>query len=226
MRLVDIEKDLKNLIINEASDTEIYEKIYELVYRFLKYKKALFTDFEYEEVAAIGAEDLYLKMHNGTRLTSWIGYINLSHFSYIREFRKKYSSEIISTKDNPELADGVTLMSAASLLQNPLDFLKSENLQYIESGIEKTIDDVLDNSIFLKYTSEYYNAKISIILSILLGKFVIFGTEKKNKNYIHILYVLVKDNVIKNIGFGNNNLSESLRQYAIDYFYVEDCYEE
>lgn len=225
MRLVDIEIELKQLIENNASDMDVYNKIYDLVYRFLKYKKALNNEFEYEETASIGAEDLFLKIYNGMPIVSWIGYINLSHFAYIREFKKKYYSEVIPTEGNPKLAEGITLMSAASLLQNPFDFLKTENLEYIENGIEHTINKILDNSVFLNYTKEYYNAKVSIILSILLGKFVVFG-DKKDKNYIHILYILTKDKIMKNIGFGDNILSEALKQYALEYCCVEDRYSE
>lgn len=226
MRLVDIEKDLKKLIENNANDTAVYNKIYELVYNFLLYKKALNTDLEYEEVAEIATEDLFLKIHNGNTITSWLGYINVSHFGYIRIYKKKFASEIIETEDSPEMADGITLMSASSLLHNPIDFAKTENLAYIEDSLEKTIDAILNKSVFMKYTSEYYIAKASIILSILLNKFVVVGKDKSNQNYIHILYILVKDKIIQTIGVGNNNLAEALRRYAKDYFYVEDVLSE
>ena len=225
MRLIDIEEELKQLIDSNPSDTDLYNKLYEFVYRFLKYKKVMNNEFEYEEVASIGAEDLFLKISNGGKVSSWLGYINISHLGYVRKKKKKYFSEVIETEGNPKLAEGITLMSAASLLQNPFDFLKTENLEYIENNIETTINWVLDDSMFLRYTEEYYNAKLSIILSILLGKFVLFG-DKKNKNYVHILYVLAKDAIINTIGFGSNNLSESLRQYALDYCCVEDEYRE
>ena len=221
MRLVDIEKDLKKLFDNGASDLEVFKQIYELVYNFLKYKKLLNNELEYEEVASIGAEDLFYRVNRGVIITSWLGYINASYMRYINEYRKKYSPEVVNVEDNPALADAITLMSASSRLQNPLDYEKVENMKYIQSDIINTINSVLDNSIFMKYTGEYFTAKASIILSILLEDFAVYGADKTYANYIHLLYVQVKDKIIKTIGMSHYNMSDALKRFVFECLYPE-----
>lgn len=222
MRLIDIENEVKSLAEGNIENPLLYKRIYDLVYYFLRSKRALNYAQDYEEVAAIGADDLYMKLFKGGHITSWLGYINLSHRTYILTYYKKYRSEIIDTTDNPDLADAITVMSASSALQNNSNFDSVLNLSYIGNCLIKSIDEVLDNSPILNYTPEYYTAKMSILLSILNKSFIMFGSNWHDRNYIHLLYVATKDEITKTIGTGTYYLSDVLQQFTLDNINGED----
>lgn len=215
MRLIDIENCLKLQIEEDKSDPKVYSMIYNLLYQFLVRKKLLNSLQDYEEVSHIGATNLYLKIINGDEIHSWIGYINVAYISYINQYKRWYRSELIDTVDNPDLANALTIMSASSSLQNYIDLETIINIQYMEKSIKNTVNEVLGYSKYREFTREYYDAMLSILLSILSKKFVVYGS-KLDKAYIHILYELAKDKIIRSIGQGGYNFEDVLRQYTME----------
>ena len=215
LRLVDMESRLKKLVDNDINDPKVYNAIYDLLYNFLIRKKLLNSYQDYEEVSHIGAEHLYMHILNGAKITSWLGYINLSYMSYINRYKRFYRSELIDTNSNPELADAIVTMSASSALQNNIDLETIVNMQYIEKSITNTIKEVLNLSRYVEYSKEYYDAMLSLLLSIINGNLVIYG-DRKEKSYINILYVLTKDKICRCIGQGNYNFNDVLRQYTME----------
>lgn len=215
MRLIDIEREIKAEIEKDRSSPQVYESIYKLLYQFMVRKKLLNSIQDYEEVSHIGATNLYLKIVNGDNIRSWIGYINLSHISYINQYKRWYRSELIETENNPDLADAVTIMSASSALQNSIDLETAMNLIYMEKSIRCTVIEILNKSKYRDYTKEYYDAMASILLSILGGRFMVYGS-KVDKVYIHMLYELTKERIIKYIGQGGYNFEDVLRQYTME----------
>ena len=215
MRLIDIENQLKKLIAVDRTDPKVYYTIRELLYQFLVRKKLLNNIQDYEEVSHIGATNLYLRIVNGDEIRSWIGYINLAYISYINQYKRWYRSELIDTISNPDLADAITIMSASSSLQNSIDLETVVNLVYMEKSIKMTVAEVLSYSKYREYTKEYYDAMLSILLSMLNRKFVVYG-NKLDKTYIHILYEVSREKIIRNIGQGGYNFEDVLRRYTLE----------
>ena len=71
MRLIDIESEIKELIEIDIEKPIVYQKIYDLVYFYLKRRHLLCTEQDFEDVAHIGATDMYLKVFNGGEIHSW-----------------------------------------------------------------------------------------------------------------------------------------------------------
>ena len=108
------------------------------------------------------------------------------------------------------------MMSAASCLQNKIDYDTVLVKDYIDN-ILITVDNVMNNSFYLDYTSDYYNARLTILISILNGKFTPYGRLKESeKIYTHMLYARTAEKIIANIGPGVFSQSDILAQYTLE----------
>lgn len=195
-RLVDIEKDIKRLIEeNGVEDERIYTKIFELSYFFLRRNKLMSTPKEAEDVAYTIAEELYLKIYNGGEIYSWIGYINRSYQAFIRVINNMNRSEIIDTSSDYELREAIVSMSTSN--NNNESQRRTLDKIYFES-LPLVIDNVMNRSIYDKYTSNYLNSKLSILLSLQSGNFISYNQEEiKDEMYTRMLYVKVKDKIVE-----------------------------
>ena len=76
MRLITIENNIKQMIIDDINNPDLYNEIYKLSYYYLMRRKLLSTAEYASEVAHIMAEDLYMKILSGDTIHSWLGYIS------------------------------------------------------------------------------------------------------------------------------------------------------
>lgn len=211
MKLIEIENEIKAMIAEDVNNPKIYDKIYRLVYLYLKRKHLLSYEQDYVEVAHIGATDLYLKAYKGNPVYSWLGYISLAYRAYIRQYRKLYRSEIIDTTGNDELQEAIINMSSASMRQEERDYEKTLNQIYI-SNINSTIIEILEYSKYFEYTSRYYNAMLTIIISIIKGRYTPYHQLEGDIAYTHILYIEATDAIISNIGISNKQSSDDISE--------------
>lgn len=209
MRLVEIEDQIKDLIKEDINNPEIYRKIWDLVYFWLKRNKKMSYDNEAREVADIMAEDLYLKVYMGKPVYSWLGYIAISYISYIKMWRKENTTEIIDTRESPEIAETLIEMSSASNIssQKNYDLILSE--VYINE-ISKVIDSVLEDSRVKPYTKDWLNSRITLLLSLGRGKFVPYRLSEGTSQYCRMLLVKIKDKIHKDLATTMKNYTSNM----------------
>lgn len=221
MRLIDYENRIKEMVKEDKNNPEIYDWLFNLLYIFFKRNKIIRKDSECVEVAQIGATDLYNKIYNGMEFYALLGYINVVYKAYLYEYRKSYCSEIIDATDNKDLSDAIILMSASSSISQRTNYEKILNQEYIDN-LENTIDYILDKSKYLKWTKIYYNAKMSIMLSMLYGRFNPYDLDEHNINYVRMLYILTVDTIINNISTSNDKVVDIFKQYTLDNLNTDD----
>lgn len=203
LRLVDIEKKLKTTLESkDLSDPEVYTCIYELCFGFMSRNKKMSSYTEAEEVATIMAEELYLKLMRGGSIISWLGYISKSYQAYIRMWRWMNCSEIIDTVDNLEIREAILSMSLS--INNSLEYQKVSDKSYLES-IPGLIDNILSRSRYVFGTREYIDAKLSILLSLISGKYISYGQNESCKMYTSILLQFVKSEIAESIAINKEN---------------------
>lgn len=204
MRLVDIEKDIKNLIEEDINNPEVYNKIEELSYLFLMRNHLMSTGKSAADVAQLIASDLYLKICNGKEIISWIGYINRSYHAYIREYNKINKSEVINTEGDYDLETGIINMSMSSTASNVIEFNRVIDNEYFDN-LPKIVDGIMKKSKYREFTGDYNNARLSIVLSLSAGKFINYGMSTAESMYVRMLYSLTKDKILHNINEGKDN---------------------
>lgn len=207
MRLVELEDQLKAEIEEKGvQDQSIYNTIYRLSFYYLRHKKAITSTEDTETVAHFMAEELYMKIYNGGQIHSWLGYISKMYKGSIKSWRKMNSSEIIDVGANSDLEDAIVNMCMSS--SNGLaDYQHIYDKSYLDS-IMTVINRVLEDSIYPEYTRTYINARLSLVFSILQGRLVLYSIDKKDMNYIRLLYNRVKEMIVRNVralSAGNDN---------------------
>jgi hypothetical protein len=202
-RLVDIENELKTLIEKDINSDDVYNKIFELVFRWLQRARKLSTETEAREVAQIAADELYIKiLNNPDSVRSWLGYISIAYRAYIRVWRNLNKSELIEIGDNYELEQAVVRMSAATYTYGY--YQKSLDRVYFKS-IPKTVDIVLGRSRYNINTKAWLNAKLSLLLSVKSGEYVNFNQDKVDIPYTRMLYNLLKSIISNDLISCNDN---------------------
>lgn len=214
-RLVTIENEIKEMIAANNCGSELFEKIYELVYKFFLRNKVFYDYTLSKEVSFSIAEDLYMRLFdpNKTQITSWIGYINRCYLGYVVQYRKAIS-EIIETKENVDMEMAVVRMISASSIDNDsIDQIFASD--YLRS-LPKIIDDVLDNSHFYKYTKEYIDAKVSLLLSVARDRFVSYNLSDIDSRYLRVLYRVLCDRLVYEMGSDNTDSLSPVQFYLLD----------
>lgn len=192
MRLVEIENELKKQIEKDINSPEVYNWIFELVYKWFLRGKVVRNYQEAREISRDMAEYLYLRLldPNKEKITSWLGYISKAYKVYIKDYLK-FENQVIDTSNNVELAKGIIRMSAASTIDND-SISQIYNNGYIKS-ISALIDNILDSSRFYPNTSNYNNAKISLLLSVGNGRFMPFRLSIEDSMYTRMLFQVLND---------------------------------
>ena len=223
MRLIEIENKIKELVeVGNFENPELYQTIYDLVYFYFKRRKLLTYQQDFEEVSHLGATDLLLKVYNGNKINSWIGYLNVAYHGYIREYRKKYRSEIIDTNNNIPLRNAIYMMSASSAFQPMANYESVIVKEYINDIID-TIDEVMNMSKYFEYTKAYYNTELTLLLSILNEQFLPYNRMTEDEElYARMLYVKLMDKIIANIGYGTFNQDNVLTQYTLEMLQINE----
>lgn len=200
MRLVDVEKQIKELIAEDVSNPEIYDKIYKLMCMFLNYKKLVSDYSDVDNIALLAAEDLFLKLQRGVVITSWIGYINRCYHAYIRMWRKMSSTEIIDVTTDRKLEEAIIEMCSASSSSESIrqDYNRIYDYEYLEN-IPKIVERVLGSSKYIKDTSEYLNAYLSILLSLQKHEYISYNQTEDNKRYTRLIYNKTCDMITENV---------------------------
>lgn len=216
MRLVDMENELKALIEKDVKNPDIYNKIYKLSEYYINWRKLLNNNSDVEGVATIMAEDLYMKIYRGGTIESWIGYMRLYCKAAIRMYRKMTSSEIIDTTTDPNLAEGIVLMST-SYPESFEDDIITNKLYF--DNIPNIIDNFMENiSRYPKYTKEYMNSKLSILLSINAKKFISYNLDDSSLAYTRLLYNIVLNKLLNN--FKDNNVKRASNSFSLMQLYT------
>lgn len=216
MRLVDIEKELKVLIEKDIESPDVYNCLYKLSYQYLLHKKAISNYDDAAIVAHTMAEELYLKIYTGGHISSWLGYMSLSYHAFIRVWRKMTQSEIIDISDDSNMEEAIVNMCMSSSSSSKHDYQKLYDESYIDH-VEDLIDIIIDNSAIPTDTSKSLNIKLSVMLSLMNGKYTEYHIDERDSNYTRMLYNKVKDIICTNIecisdGYSENEGSLSLMQ--------------
>jgi len=197
MRLVDDE--IKTLIAEDVKNPEVYDKIYELAYYYLKRNRLLNKEDDYVGVATLMAEDLYIMVCNGKEIRSWVAYIRYSYMAYIRQWKKMFCSQIIEVDNDNPLRESIYEMcgygSSSSTLK---DYKMMIDNVYLES-INRIIDSILVDSRYYEFTSGFLNAQLTLRYSLLAGKFVSLFQNKADEMYTRMIYNYLKDVIKENI---------------------------
>lgn len=206
MQLIEIENKIKSMVAEDVTNPDIYNQIYKLVYYFFK-RRHLVTDYKMaEEVAHLAAEELYLKVYNGGEIYSWIGYINRSYQAYIRLWRSLNGSEIIDVSTDDALRESIVSMCVSDPFSNAT--VETINLDYIDN-LPDIIDKIMKNSKYYEFTKEYTNARLSIMLSLLNGKFTSYNLNESDKMYTNMIYTMMKDKLISELGISDSSSMSS-----------------
>ena len=213
MRLITIENNIKQMIIDDINNPELYNEIYKLSYYYLMRRKLLSTAEYASEVAHIMAEDLYMKILSGDTIHSWLGYISKYYHGAIRTWRKMCASEVIEAEDNVDLQNAIINMSISNGNYNEHYDKILDNI-YIES-ITSIVDFILQNSRYMEYTDEYLSAKLTILISLIRGRFIKYNLSSAEVNYTRLLYNKVKYTILNNVvnnSHGNEHSNLTLLQ--------------
>lgn len=202
-----MEKRIKVLLEERnIEDPDIYQSIYDLCLEYLVRNKKLQHYSDAEEVAMIMSEELYIKVLKGGSIVSWIGYIFKSYQAFIRIWRRMNSSQIIDVSFNNDLKDAIILMSSS--INNTIEYQKVIDKAYLES-IPEIIDNVVKKSRYIINTREYINARLSILLSLLYGRYISYGQCEEDKMYTNILLSIVKARVVESVSIPSNDYETS-----------------
>lgn len=214
-RLVTIEQDLKELIAKDKNDPKVYEKLFELIYKFFLRNKIVWSYDVAKEISHTMAEDLYLRILNPEKppITSWIGYIYHSWLTYVVQYQKS-TNQIIDALNNIDLEESILRMISASSMDND-DINMIYTKDYLKS-IPKIIDDVLDKSHFYKYTKPYIDAKASLLLSIAQGTYVPYNLNEIDSRYVRVLYRALCERIVSEIRPDSTNDLGSVQFYLLD----------
>lgn len=198
MKLYEQEQVVKDLIKNDRNNPEIYLKLQQMIYMFLRRKKIGNSPKEVEEVSYTMAGDLFLKIIEGEEISNFFGLLDKEHRKYFTEYyeREKYIEPYDITMDPRILNE--------SSFEN--DFAKVNNKIYLED-INKVINEVMDKSCKYKpWTVEYNNLKVSLALSILRRKKVNFHLNLECEYYLNILIASFYNEVKKtsHLNFGDD----------------------
>lgn len=188
------EAKIKELIEKDRTDPAIYYAIKDLALGYLKRYKKMPWGHEAEEVATLIAEDLYMSVYKGNTIYMWIGFIARACMGYIRQFRYMTGTEFIDTTDDPLLEEAVVGMctNGSYELASGKEYRQLENIESL-SILADVIVGVMDRSRYRRYTPEYCNSHISILLSILKGTKIAFQLDEAESMYLSILLGDVSD---------------------------------
>lgn len=194
-RLTVIENEIKQMISEDKTNPEIYNKIFELVYKYFLRNKIVKDYGTAKEIATTMAEDLYLRLFdpNKPQISSWLGFISLDYHTYLRWYRKE-TDTVIDTKGDVDFSNSVIHMFAGSQIDNS-DIEDIYSLDYMES-LPKIIEDVMDSSRIPKYSKEYLNTRLTLLLSILYDRFIPFRLSVEDTNYARMLYRMLCDKLM------------------------------
>ena len=194
------------MISEDVENPEIYNKIYDLAYFWLKRNRKMSYDSDAREVAEFIAEDLYLKAYKGKPVYSWLGYISISYISYIKAWRKSNRSEIIDIVERPDVAEKLLDMCVSKDTECNYNNIISD--VYINQ-INNIIDNVLEKSRIEVFSSVWLNCKISLQLSLQKGSFISYRLSEGDSNYCNMLYKKLYNKIY-------NDLRINVKNYTTD----------
>ena len=206
MQLIEIENKIKAMVAEDVTNPDIYNQIYKLVYYFFK-RRHLITDYKMaEEVSHLAAEELYMKVYNGGEIYSWIGYINRSYQAYIRLWKSLNGSEIIDVSTDEVLKESIVSMCVS----DPFSGSTTEiaNLDYIDN-LPDVIDKIMENSKYYEFTKDYMNARLSIMISLMAGRFIPYNLSESEKMYTNMIYTMMKDKLISELNISDSSSMSS-----------------
>lgn len=209
MRLIEIEDQIKDMIKEDVKNPEIYYKIWDLAYFWLKRNKKMSYDNEAREVADLIAEDLYLKVYMGKPVYSWIGYIAISYISYIKMWRKENTTEIIDTRESPEVAETLIEMSTSSNISSQANYDLILSEVYLNE-MSEVINSVLEESRINIDTKDWLNARITLLLSLERGEYIPYRLTEENSQYCRMLLTKIKDKIHKDLTVNFKNYTSNL----------------
>lgn len=185
MRLNDREKQLiKYIDINGVKDPKVYDLIYDLSYRFLRYKKSINNENDIVGISNIIAEELYLKVYNGKKIYKWLSYIDKYKYTAYSIWSSLTGREIIDTDGDLQLYYVMRSISTSSYATIDKDI---DNRDYIEN-ISNTLDTILYNTRYNPISIEYMNLKVDIMLSLIKGEYIEYFNNGKQNNYNRLVY--------------------------------------
>lgn len=189
MTLYEQEKYIKDLVKLDRRNPEIYEKLQEMIYMFLRRKRIGRNPKEVQDISYTMAGDLYLRILEGEDIFNYLGLLDKEHRSYFEEYSSsRIFFEPYDVSLDPKLFNG----------EPPTyDFIKVDNKIYLEE-IHKVINQVIEKSCKYKpWTPEYNNLKVSLALTLLRGEETYYHLSEECKHYLKFLVVSFYNEVRK-----------------------------
>lgn len=201
MRLVDLEKEIKSMMLEDSSNPEIYSKLVTLIYRFVKWKGYKYTEEESYEVAIMLAEDMFIRMKTtGVIFYAPLEYIRLLQPSTIMKVRKGNFKEIFDVTNDPKFRESLVQYSCSGAISYSEDYTKVADNQFL-SNLGEVINELLKRSKYRTNSSVSLNLSTSIILSLLndSNNEIYFRIDESEREYIKILLqglkMIIKDHI-------------------------------
>lgn len=182
MRLTEYEQLIKKQITQDRNNPEIYNNLQKMIYMFLRRKQVGKSPEEVEEVSYTFAGDIYMKILSGDEIEYYLGYLERKHKEYFREY---YRMSRFNEPYDPTYDD--------SKVQEVQDYRDYENRAlnkvYLQN-VDRIIDKLLRNSKYKYNSKSYINLKLSLALSLLNDRIVVFHLSKEEEEYLKFLTIL------------------------------------
>lgn len=199
-----MENHLKELIEKDIHSNDVYYQIYELAFEYLRRNKLMNNESEYDGVATLVAEDLYMKILKGGTITSWIGYIAMSKMGFIRQYRKMTSSEIWDVSDNVSLRDSIISMCSSGSYELAVSLYNDSNTMLSMPDIPNQIESIMESHCrYNRYSSVWMNLYVSALLTIMKGSVVEYRLKEGEAMYLRVMLARIEEklgrDVIENV---------------------------
>lgn len=224
MKLIEIENELKEMLkaVN-VSDSDIFNKIYQLGYEYIKRYGHVYDEKDRIEIATMLTEDLYLKLYKGGSIKSWIGYMSFAVKASIRQYRKMTSTEIFDVSENPAMIDGILSACTDTTDACSSQYSKIYAIDLINE-LPHYIKRTLENCCRYKmYTSEWNSIYLCILVSLANNKTVITHIEDEGlKNYVKLMCSLILDKISQKLRTSLDLESKKCSSNALQLFTLEN----
>lgn len=216
MRLMDIERQIKELIATNPDDPNIYSLIYRLCKLYLMRYRKVNNEESADEVANLMASDLFYKR---TEIYSWCGYIKNWYMQYINKWKKEYQKEIVDCVGKPKREEVVIRMSCASAIDD--HSIGNICMKSVMQGIPYLVNKALDASTYYVDTKEWLNAKLSLYLSLLHNRYISYNQTEENEGYTRMLYRAIMDEIENELYSDEDRSLSVMKKYALEDFSTE-----
>ena len=175
------EQEILELASKDVTNELIYTELVDLITEFLTSKKAGNNLRDREEIASTMAGDIYMRMYKGEKFTYLLSFINKVHKHYVFNMYEQYRKLNITPS---EYEEAMTVMDMSGFSEPGFRAVESVYLENIGTVIEQILKESC------KYRLDSYiadNIRISMALSILRGRLVVFHLTEEQSEQLPLL---------------------------------------